>query len=96
MGLDLVVGPSSPQQLAAQSADSAFGTWTSGRAGGRASGRLRHNRREGRWIYGRRIATVEPVRISDERSWALLQSCPELKQDTDLGRGNKGISIVVL
>jgi hypothetical protein len=38
----------------------------------------------------------EEWRISDERSWALLQSCPELKQDTDLGRGNKGISIVVL
>jgi len=38
----------------------------------------------------------EDWRISDERSWALLQSCPELKQDSDLGRGNKGISIVVL
>jgi len=38
----------------------------------------------------------EEWRISDERSWALLQRCPELKPDTDLGRGNKGISIVVL
>ena len=38
----------------------------------------------------------EDWRISDERSWALLQSRPELKQDNDLGRGNKGISIVVL
>ena len=38
----------------------------------------------------------EDWRISDERSWALLQSRPELKQDTDLGRQNKGISIVVL
>ena len=38
----------------------------------------------------------EDWRISDERSWALLQSRPELKQDSDLGRGNKGISIVVL
>jgi hypothetical protein len=38
----------------------------------------------------------EDWRISDERTWALLQRCPELKQDTDLGRGNKGISIVVL
>ena len=38
----------------------------------------------------------EDWRISDEGSWALLQSCPELKQDSDLGRGNKGISIVVL
>jgi hypothetical protein len=38
----------------------------------------------------------EDWRISDERSWALLQKCPELKQDSDLGRGNRGISIVVL
>lgn len=38
----------------------------------------------------------EDWRISDERSWALLQSRPELKQDSDLGRGNKGISVVVL
>jgi hypothetical protein len=38
----------------------------------------------------------EDWRISDERAWALLQRCPELKQDADLGRGNKGISIVVL
>jgi hypothetical protein len=38
----------------------------------------------------------EEWRISDERSWALLQRCPELKPDADLGRGNKGISIVVL
>ena len=38
----------------------------------------------------------EEWRISDERSWALLRSCPELKQDSDLGRENKGISIVVL
>ncbi len=38
----------------------------------------------------------EDWRISDERTWALLQRCPELKHDPDLGRGNKGISIVVL
>ena len=38
----------------------------------------------------------EDWRISDERSWALLQARPQLKQDPDLGRGNKGMSIVVL
>lgn len=38
----------------------------------------------------------EDWRISDEHTWALLQSHPELKQDSDLGRGNKGISIVVI
>jgi hypothetical protein len=33
---------------------------------------------------------------SDEVSWKLLQSHPELKADSDLGRGNRGITIVVL
>jgi hypothetical protein len=34
--------------------------------------------------------------ISDENTWALLKKFPEWKQDSDMGRGNKGISIVVL
>ena len=38
----------------------------------------------------------EDWRISNEHAWALLQRCPELKTDSDLGRGNRGISIVVL
>ncbi|MGI9102646.1 MAG: hypothetical protein ACR2IF_09415 [Terriglobales bacterium] len=38
----------------------------------------------------------EEWRISDERSWALLQRFPGLKEDHDLGRANKGISIVVI
>ncbi len=38
----------------------------------------------------------EEWRISDEPSWALLRANPELKEDSDLGRGNKGITIVVL
>ena len=33
---------------------------------------------------------------SDESSWKLLQSHPELKADSALGRGNRGITIVVL
>jgi hypothetical protein len=33
---------------------------------------------------------------SDERSWALINARPELKQDHDLGRRNLGITIVVL
>jgi hypothetical protein len=33
---------------------------------------------------------------SDEASWRLLQRKPELKSDSDLGRGNKGITVVVL
>lgn len=33
---------------------------------------------------------------SDERTWKLLQTKPELKHDRDLGRKNLGITIVVL
>lgn len=38
----------------------------------------------------------EDYRISNETTWALLKRAPELKQDRDLGRGNKGITIVVI
>lgn len=37
----------------------------------------------------------EDWRISDETTWALLKRFPEWKQDSDLGRDNRGISIVV-
>jgi hypothetical protein len=33
---------------------------------------------------------------SDDAAWKLLQSRPELKSDSDLGRRNRGITIVVL
>ncbi len=38
----------------------------------------------------------EDWRISNEASWALIKKWPELKQDSDLGRENRGITIVVL
>lgn len=38
----------------------------------------------------------ENWRTSDERSWELLKRMPELKSDSDLGKGNKGITLVVL
>lgn len=38
----------------------------------------------------------EDFRISDEATWALLKSSPEMKQDRDLGRENKGITLVLL
>ena len=41
-------------------------------------------------IYG------EDWRVSDEASWKWLGRYPEWKKDNDLGRGNRGISIVVL
>lgn len=41
-------------------------------------------------IYG------ENWRSGDERTWALLKQMPELKGDNDLGRGNRGITIVLL
>ena len=33
---------------------------------------------------------------TDEKVWQLLQSHAELKKDSDLGRGNPGITIVLL
>ncbi len=33
---------------------------------------------------------------SDDRTWKLVQSRPELKRDPHLGRANRGITIVVL
>jgi hypothetical protein len=33
---------------------------------------------------------------SNDAAWKLLHSHPELKRDSDLGRGNRGITIVVL
>ncbi len=41
-------------------------------------------------IYG------EDWSISDEQTWRLLTSHPDLKQDRDLGRRNLGITIVAL
>src|SRR4029077_7836479 len=38
----------------------------------------------------------EDWRISDEETWELLKRFPEGKRDSDLGKSNKGISIVVL
>jgi hypothetical protein len=55
--------------------------------------RLRELRESGELrevIYG------EDWRISDEATWKWLQRYPEWKKDSDLGRGNKGITIVIL
>ena len=41
-------------------------------------------------IYG------ENWRKSDERSWTLLKRMPDLGEDRDLGKANRGITIVVL
>jgi hypothetical protein len=41
-------------------------------------------------IYG------ENWRQSNERSWELLKRMPALKSDPDLGRNNRGITIVLL
>ena len=38
----------------------------------------------------------EDFRASNESTWVLLKRFPELKQDRDLGRGNRGITIIVL
>jgi len=38
----------------------------------------------------------EQWRTSNETAWSMRKLIPELKQDHDWGRGNQGISIVVL
>ena len=38
----------------------------------------------------------EDWRISNEMTWELLKRMPELKGDSDLGRANQGITVVVL
>jgi|SRR3954451_21911333 len=38
----------------------------------------------------------EDWRISNENTWELLKRYPEWKKDSDLGKANKGISIVLL
>jgi hypothetical protein len=38
----------------------------------------------------------EDWRISNEKTWELLKRYPEWKRDSDLGKANKGISIVLL
>lgn len=53
-------------------------------------------------LKGKQLGEVQAVifgenwRIGDETTWALLRKWPELKQDSDLGRENKGITIVVI
>jgi hypothetical protein len=44
----------------------------------------------------RSFVVGENWRISDEKTWELLKRYPEWKQDSDLGKANKGISIVLL
>ena len=44
----------------------------------------------------RALVAGEDWRISDETTWRLIQKDRELKKDRDLGKANKGISIVVL
>ena len=38
----------------------------------------------------------EDWRLADQNTWDLLKRFPEWKKDADLGRGNQGISVVVL
>jgi hypothetical protein len=38
----------------------------------------------------------EDWRVSNQDAWKLLNRYPALKRDPDLGRGNKGITIILL
>lgn len=44
----------------------------------------------------RAFCNGEDWRISNEIAWDILKKFPELKKDSDLGRANKGITVVVL
>ncbi len=44
----------------------------------------------------RAFVAGEDWRISNETAWSIQQNIPELKHDKDLGRGNRGISLVLL
>jgi Smr domain len=38
----------------------------------------------------------EDFRISNQPTWDLLKKCPELKQDRDLSKNNRGITMVII
>jgi hypothetical protein len=38
----------------------------------------------------------EDWRVSNEVAWEILRLYPDLKRDADLGRGNRGITVVLL
>jgi hypothetical protein len=44
----------------------------------------------------RSFIAKEQWRVSDEKTWELLKRFPEWKRDSDLGKNNKGISLVLL
>ncbi len=44
----------------------------------------------------RAYVSGEDWRVSNEVSWEIVKKHPELKQDSDFGRGNKGITLVLL
>jgi hypothetical protein len=44
----------------------------------------------------RSFISGEDWRISDEKTWELLKRYPEWKRDSDLGKANKGICVVLL
>jgi hypothetical protein len=54
---------------------------------------LRQMQREGTI---RAFVAGEDWRISNEVAWEIQKQVPELKRDRDLGRANRGISVVLL
>ena len=54
---------------------------------------LEHSKKRGEV---RDFVQGDDFRISNEVTWAMLKLYPELKQDSDLGRENRGITMVIL
>jgi Smr domain len=72
------------------------GYGSSGTGGGIKKGVLASLARRRKESDIRAYVAGENWRISNETAWEILKKCPPLKSDSDLGRGNRGITIVLL
>jgi hypothetical protein len=68
-------------------------TGVGGKLRGAVRAMLEHAKKRGEI---RDFVQGDEFRISNEVTWAMLKLHPELKQDRDLGRENRGITVVLL
>jgi hypothetical protein len=68
-------------------------TGVGGKLRGAVRAMLEHAKKRGEI---RDFVQGDDFRISNEVTWAMLKLHPELKQDRDLGRENRGITVVLL
>jgi hypothetical protein len=68
-------------------------TGVGGKLRGAVRAMLEHAKKRGEI---RDFVQGDDFRISNEVTWAMLKLHPELKQDRDLGRENRGITVLLL